>query len=330
MINRQKWIDEARGIALLLVVIGHMGIPYVGQFFTTVHLPLFFFLSGLTFSAKRDFGTFLKGKAKRLMIPYVCLGIPLLLFSFATHAIQGAADPAVYWDLFLKFLIQQRMYTIWFLPCLVIASILLYGIVKLAKDRGGWVLGICAVLGIAGLGYWELGGKELPWNVDAAFVAVMFMGMGYRAGKTDWIYKERNFKSWIWFFCAAVIYVGCVALNGFFIGEKFDMASCWGGCIPVSLVGIAAGIYCIVFFTKHIHIGIFNYLGRNTMVYFAWHQSIVLPLLLGFYNWAGWFTANTILLDAVRSLLTVVLIFLVLWPIDLLFRKTKLRITLGK
>lgn len=40
--TRVLWIDTCRGIALLMVVIGHMGIPVVGKYFTSFHLPLFF------------------------------------------------------------------------------------------------------------------------------------------------------------------------------------------------------------------------------------------------------------------------------------------------
>jgi len=327
---RHKWIDQARGLALLFVVIGHMGIPYFGQFFTTVHLPLFFFLSGLTFSAHQKFATFIKAKAKRLLIPYVCLSIPLLLSSFIGCAAKGITDVSSYWRVVYLFLLQRRWLTVWFLTCLFLASLLLYAIIKATKNRSGWILGTCIVTGVAGLCYWEFGGIKLPWNLDAAFVAVMFMGVGYCAEQTDWVHKKESFRSWIAFLGTAGIYVVCVAINGFVVGEKFDMAMCWGGLIPVSLLAIFCGIYCILFLCKHMHFSVLEYLGQNTMVYFAWHQSIVLPLLLNFYNLVGWFQSDTLILDAIRTVLTVVLIFLILWPVDILFRKTKLRVAIGK
>lgn len=331
MNTRQKWIDQARGVALLFVVIGHMGIPYIGQFFTTVHLPLFFFLSGLTFSTKSDFGTFVKGKVRRLLIPYVCLGVPLLMSSFLPRITSGVTDISVYTGLLLDFFVQRRLYTIWFLPCLFLASLILYGFIKLTKERTGRIIAAAAALGTLCILYWEMGGAALPWNIDAAFLAVTFMALGYWSKKTGWINKEKNFRSWIVFFLAGLVYVVGVGFNGFVFGEKFDMAMCQSGFAPVSLMAILAGIYCIVFLLKHFSLGsVFDYLGENTMVYFAWHQSIVLPLLLELYNRFGWFTADTLLSDGVRSILTVVLIFLILWPVDVLFRKTKFRVVIGK
>ena len=85
---RERWIDETRGYALLLVVLGHMGISYFGQYFTTCHLPLFYFLSGFLFSSRDAFPVFVKKKAKRLLVPYFCFGIILIVSS----VIQGGGN----------------------------------------------------------------------------------------------------------------------------------------------------------------------------------------------------------------------------------------------
>lgn len=50
-INRIEWVDIAKGIAILLVVLGHTGLAvgsarYLDAFIYSFHLPLFFVLSG--------------------------------------------------------------------------------------------------------------------------------------------------------------------------------------------------------------------------------------------------------------------------------------------
>lgn len=51
---RVKWIDTARGIAILLVLIGHAGVaPKLNQYILSFHMPLFFFLSGIVFDNKK-------------------------------------------------------------------------------------------------------------------------------------------------------------------------------------------------------------------------------------------------------------------------------------
>ena len=57
MSKRIEWIDSARGIAILFVVLGHcignIEDP-VNKFILAFHMPLFFFLSGLCAKCKGD------------------------------------------------------------------------------------------------------------------------------------------------------------------------------------------------------------------------------------------------------------------------------------
>ena len=46
-VGRIGWIDVAKGIAILLMVIGHMEVgPYVRGLILTFHMPLFMILNG--------------------------------------------------------------------------------------------------------------------------------------------------------------------------------------------------------------------------------------------------------------------------------------------
>lgn len=48
MLNtRVEWVDVAKGIGIILVVLGHNQSPdYIIKFIYSFHMPLFFFLSG--------------------------------------------------------------------------------------------------------------------------------------------------------------------------------------------------------------------------------------------------------------------------------------------
>ena len=49
--NRKQWLDIAKGIAIILMVIGHTSIPNIASnFIYAFHMPLFFIASGLFFS----------------------------------------------------------------------------------------------------------------------------------------------------------------------------------------------------------------------------------------------------------------------------------------
>ncbi|SDA27190.1 Fucose 4-O-acetylase [Ruminococcus sp. YE71] len=81
MNKRSDSIDYAKGIGILLVILGHMQILACGESFETLtnviysfHMPLFFFLSGLTldrkYRSRPPNAADVKKLAKRLMIPY--------------------------------------------------------------------------------------------------------------------------------------------------------------------------------------------------------------------------------------------------------------------
>ena len=61
--NRIAWIDVAKGITILLVIIGHtltFG-SATRNFIFSFHMPLFFILSGYTFNVAEDFPAFFSG-----------------------------------------------------------------------------------------------------------------------------------------------------------------------------------------------------------------------------------------------------------------------------
>lgn len=51
--KRVEWIDTAKGIGLILVILGHLKIDYLSAWIYTFHMPLFFFLSGVVFSGHK-------------------------------------------------------------------------------------------------------------------------------------------------------------------------------------------------------------------------------------------------------------------------------------
>ena len=76
--KRIEWVDIARGIGIILVILGHIGIGKVGKFIYSFHIPLFFFLSGFCFSGNNiDIKFFFKKRLKKLIILYVFLGIDI-------------------------------------------------------------------------------------------------------------------------------------------------------------------------------------------------------------------------------------------------------------
>ena len=94
--KRLDWIDIAKGIGIILVVLGHTLVPQVREtgfagflwiFIYNFHMPLFFFLSGYLFEkGLPDYtnkGKFTLGKLQYLMLPYFdILNICIFIYRF--------------------------------------------------------------------------------------------------------------------------------------------------------------------------------------------------------------------------------------------------------
>lgn len=71
--NRIEWLDVAKGIVIILMVVGYTGLPRaIGNIIFAFHMPFFFMASGLTTRFDRyPFGLFCWNKLKSLGFPFV-------------------------------------------------------------------------------------------------------------------------------------------------------------------------------------------------------------------------------------------------------------------
>lgn len=99
--QRIKEVDILRGMAAILMILGHSFIVYpvdistvpwchwVGHFIYTFHMELFFVLAGAVYYCS-DYSRFMKKKIKRILVPYLSFGIITLhLKAFGGSAING-------------------------------------------------------------------------------------------------------------------------------------------------------------------------------------------------------------------------------------------------
>lgn len=69
---RNVWLDIAKGITIILMVIGHTSIPDVlSNFIFSFHMPLFFIASGWTTNwTKYSIKDFAINKTRSIMLPF--------------------------------------------------------------------------------------------------------------------------------------------------------------------------------------------------------------------------------------------------------------------
>ena len=284
--KRYDFIDMAKGVGMLFIMIGHLRITRIEALYPlqawiySFHIPLFFFLSGFLFRPDVPLKQFARAKLKSILIPYFCTGIIII-----GYELYGAACKSkLTWDFALEELkqlvFQQRKWTIWFLAALLIVNILAYVLKKLL--RSDIAVGIAVVLlAAAGLIYYCLGGNKLPWDIDVALPAMPFFFGGTLVRRCLGSIKERIGGR------LRLALVGCGALAVSIVtaminyrtsGVITDMFGMRYGIAPLMYLSAFAGIAAVTAFSALVTIRPLRYLGANSLTYFAFHQTIVLPL----------------------------------------------------
>lgn len=74
--KRIDYMDISKGIAMLCIVAGHMGINSITRIVFTFHVPLFFLISGYFFHDKADL---IRKRSSQLLKPYFFTAVALCL-----------------------------------------------------------------------------------------------------------------------------------------------------------------------------------------------------------------------------------------------------------
>ncbi len=288
--SRINWIDMAKGYGTILVIYAHLGVGTLWTWMYSYHLPLFFFLSGYVFSTKDNFIKFTCKKIKSIVVPYFCLGIPMVLFQLLMYYKQGVFSAEVAESLFRRLVEQKRFWTLWFMACLFCLNLLFYVLVKLCRRE--WIILVTSVvLPLVGLAYYERGGLPLYWNADACLMAVPFFAVGYlyklHAKRIDAVVDQLRFNIPLFVFLGIVNVVAWrKSLDETGLGlEMFE--SNYGNPL-FTYIAAFAGIFCVVIASKWFTIPPLRYVGENSMLYYAWHQTILIPVMNKVYALLGW------------------------------------------
>lgn len=260
--KRLIWLDVAKGLAMLLVILGHCldhDVP-LRYFVYSFHMPLFFVLAGFTMRAKPRL-TVLVTSARRLLAPYLVVCAILLFFAFVppssispdldtqlapdvvlVEILYGSGEPGDFHGLHF-----EAIGALWFLPCLFVARLVLNEALLAAQKAAGALvrrrpglaarseaveLGIAAVLAVVcvWLGFFLGRMAHFPFELDTALVAVGFMFIGLLSRR---IGLER--VPWFVWLALAVVWM----LNPL-AGEN-EMSSRLYLDAPLSLVTATAG-----------------------------------------------------------------------------------------
>lgn len=140
MEKRIKWIDIARGLLILLVILGHSRVNgIILNIINSFHMAAFFILSGITYRYEEiGIKEFFKKKIKTLIFPYIIFSLIMLSFFYLKKVVFLNYSFDFYSGIISIVLpisgkSTTSVYGLWFFPCLFITEILFYIILHLKK-----------------------------------------------------------------------------------------------------------------------------------------------------------------------------------------------------
>ncbi|MBE5947603.1 MAG: hypothetical protein E7261_01095 [Lachnospiraceae bacterium] len=328
---RNTYIDTARGIGILLLILGHIvtANSYLFNWIYSFHMPLFFFLSGMVVNEKNfcNFPTYIKKKNKARLLPYfvitflgiiICMIIP----QYRKDAIAlGLTAHIVNIFLYLR---PAWLYIgqVWFLPALFWSEIYFYGFYKLVGKKHIFIQLATSLIFVVGARYiWYLDPyipitRRVPFLLDVAFMGTFCYILGFFAKKLC-IFERIN-KWWslplIPILLVINIYFGTY-LNGYVNMCDLVFVDAFR-YITAMIAGVGFILLLSLFIQK---IRFLQWLGRYSLPLFASHTFIIYLVREIVYHITGtYYTMMADVPNKLAVLMTIgVLIFLI--PIGLLY-----------
>lgn len=299
--GRYQWIDIARGIGIILVIVGHTSsnsilVKAIYEF----HMPLFFFVSGYLFNYARyenNFSLFVNTKVNRLLLPYffTCI-ISYSLWYISYKTIKSytftslsalstsptlSASPidgliSIFYGngasnhIFANYILYFN-YALWFLICLFSANIIMYIFIK--YDNGNIKLNIVYCIIIVISGYIISKYIFLPWGIDIALVSLGFMYFGYLMKIKNIIPTKLGYNGL--YICILSTALFSLA---FFMNDTVDMNWRLYGNLFLFFMGAFSGIALLIIIALMLQ----SYGSINGILTFFGKSSLIILAVMGF------------------------------------------------
>lgn len=282
--TRKVSIDIAKGFGISLVVLGHMNdyfgavIPNAYRFIYLFHVPLFFFLSGLFFKEKENFGECFKKKFFRLYIPYLFANI----FFFAVEMVRArllgdAYDGNLSWSdlLYAAFglwpVLSMLSRPTWFI-LILFRVFIIYKLLQLVfKGNKYMMLAVCVLAGVFGALF-----PIEKFMIGQTLATLPFFSLGHVC-TAEFVDNQRVFSS---IKCILLGLASAIAL--FFISriQMTNIAVNVYGNVLLYFIGALIGIMMVLWVSKlldrwTVASKSLSFIGKYTLPILIWHIFVI-------------------------------------------------------
>ena len=316
--DRIKWVDVSKGIAILLVIWGH-SINSGGSCLEKIlrglifsfHMPLFFFLSGVTNKKPKNYEDFyiktekifrklvlpavlifglriifelINGSVNNSLIEYVKIKINALVYGSGVPVyVNGAKIDSFGMMWFLIVLFEVR--TIYNYICLRVKSKFVFKII---------------IFAFAGVLIGKI--QFLPISLDIAFAVLVFYALGD-------LYKKNNGRIYLELVVSFLIWITLFLFIYFFYNDYLELTYRRYPVFPLCFIVSIAGSLFVVGLSKLIEntflLGPLTWLGKKSIFLFAVHAMDYL------YDYIWMRTTNDYLNGIIRVIFDIVVCLII-------------------
>ncbi|OHD38167.1 MAG: hypothetical protein A2015_15015 [Spirochaetes bacterium GWF1_31_7] len=323
--EREQWIDTAKGIGILLVVVGHVFIEgnmfSVRRWIYSFHMPLFFFISGYLYRISKnvDFKIYIKNKFSLLIYPYFIFGFLSYIIYLIGYIIivkykgitnipnfqSGIIIPFV--GLFFSKINNGYLNVnmpLWFLPCLFVVQSFFYILRKVIKSE---YLLFFVILSLSVLSYYFFNEKIfLPWSIDTAMVALLFYYSGYLMFQYKKYIIDTKFSKFILIISLILSMIFSLLNITVIMGENIY------GNFFIFLLSAISGIIFIILFSKLNKSKVMIEVGRNSLLILVTHGVFIYvlkALFIFFFNINLEFINSNFFIGIIILMITLILLY---------------------
>jgi fucose 4-O-acetylase-like acetyltransferase len=281
--KRVGYVDIAKGIGIILVVMAHNDFalisPFAHKLIYSFHMPMFFFMSGMFFKPDMPFWSFIRQRFHRVLKPFFVM---LLLIYFASLSFSKVSFVMASRRL-LKAMYASGQYLdwvqLWFLPHLFVVSLFAYLLIWVVRHQWlfkvRWLMLITVyIVGVLSINVFSpfefnLLGKELnlyglPFSIDLVLVSGFFFILAYELNQHP--YASSLESHWV-LLISGVLLVFLV----WYFPYKIDFNIRQFDSLPINTLEALLGILFILAISRQLErIGVlssaFSYIGQASLV----------------------------------------------------------------
>lgn len=318
---RIKYIDYARGIAIILMIMGDIGFGNVfDKYIHAFHMPIFFFVSGW-FYKKIKLGDLIKKQLNNLMIPYFLVAIINLIIYTTFNGISNG----IY---MLKSIFTYNTISmpisgaLWFITAIFFTTIIYNIIDKIISNK---VLKNIAIITLSILGctlnkYFNI---ELPLALSQGLVGLGFYHIGKiknEKKENEWINKILNMNNLMIIICFIINFIFI------FLNKYINMRTSMYDNIVLFWVNSIISIIILLNISKKASLinnkinDIICNIGKNSLIYLCFNQIIIL-ICMKLYQRIG---INNVGIKLIVNIIILIISISLLYLITKVIKKTKL------